>query len=91
MAERITTLLSHQRTINDFQRVQADLAKLQKQITSGSLAESFDELKDNLNRSVSLETLINQSDTYSRQNGFVITRLRTMAYRYPNFRIRQKI
>ncbi len=76
--ERVGTLFNFQKTTEDFQRIQVQLATLRRQISTGSLAETFAELGSEVSRTLNLENLIDKSTIYIRENNLVSNRLQAM-------------
>jgi flagellar hook-associated protein 3 FlgL len=72
---RISTSALHQRTLNDFGRVQERLAKLQIQISSGVKAQSFEELSGQVEQFVGMEAKINKLKNYQNNNTEIISRM----------------
>ncbi len=78
MAERISTADIYNRTTASITNTQLDLAKLNKQITSGKKADTFTGLGNDVNRVLSLEASIKESERFIRGNQTIVNRLNVM-------------
>ncbi len=77
IVSRISTYSLQQRTVSDFTRVQAELANLQNQISSGIKADTFDELIGDVEQFTALEAEIKKFTTYENNNTENISRFNT--------------
>lgn len=75
---RISTSALHFRTVNDITTLQANLAKTQKQISSGQKAETFVELGTQINRIHDLEASVKSASRFRDANTVALTRLKSM-------------
>ena len=75
--QRISTYSIHQNTLNDVTRVQASLADLQGQISSGKKTNNFKGLGSQTEHFVSLEAKMNKGETYVNNNTVILSRLNT--------------
>ena len=75
MVERISTYALHQATLRDASRVQAELAKLQTQLSSGYKSQTFTGIASQTEQLLSLEAKISRSSVYSNNNKLIQTRL----------------
>lgn len=73
MSTRVSTLSLHQNSLRDMQNLQSELAKVQRQISSGKTADTFVEL--NINGKV--ERVINMEERLQRLNDYINTNLTT--------------
>lgn len=75
---RISTFILHQRTMNDFTRVQSSLFDLQGQISSGLKSSDFEGLNGDVEEFTGLEAKIAKLNNYFNSNTEAISRLQTM-------------
>lgn len=78
MVDRISSSAFHTRTVNEFQSVQASLEDLNRQISSGRIAENFADLNGKVERVSSFQQKLSKTDTYIDNNTLVLSRLRIM-------------
>jgi len=78
VSSRVSTFSVHQSLITDYTRVNSDLATLQRQVSSGRLAQTFQELDGKVERVNILENKIKSIEQYMDSNEVVLTRLNTM-------------
>lgn len=76
---RISTFILHQRTMNDFTRVQSSLFDLQGQISSGLKSSDFEGLNGDVEEFTGLEAKISKLKNYFNSNTEAISRLQTMS------------
>lgn len=77
-AIRTSSLATHTRAVSDMGRLQADLAKIQQQISSTRKASTFGELGNDTNRVLDLEASITQVKRFQSNNNVVSNRLAVM-------------
>ncbi|MFO1242360.1 MAG: hypothetical protein U1E36_04065 [Rickettsiales bacterium] len=75
---RISTFTLHQRTLNDFTRVQSNLFDLQGQISSGLKSQDFEGLNGDVEEFTGLESKLKRLNNYFNSNTEAISRLKTM-------------
>ncbi len=78
MVGRVSTYAIHNQSVGDFSRLQAELAKLQQQISSGRKASTFAELGTSLTTVVNLEASITSANKFVDSNNRIISRLGLM-------------
>ncbi len=78
VANRTSTLQFHQTLLGNFSRVQGDLVKLQRQISSGRIADTFQELNGKVEKVSSYEFKLSVTTQYVESNTQAIARLETM-------------
>lgn len=78
MVSRVATSILQQQSLTNINTVQADLAKLNKQISSGDKADSWDELNGVVERVSSYNTQISSIDNFVSNNTSIDTRLNLM-------------
>jgi flagellar hook-associated protein 3 FlgL len=78
MADRISALTTHARTLRDITLTQIDLAKVNHQISSGKRASSYDELSGAVERVSANQSKISRIDNYISNNKAVSTTLSAM-------------
>ncbi|MFN7095448.1 MAG: hypothetical protein ACK4M7_08795 [Burkholderiales bacterium] len=78
MDTRISTLSLHQNSVRDMSSVMADLARTQRQISSGKMAETFAELNSNgkVERILNLEERLQRIDDYVISNHLISNRIK---------------
>lgn len=74
---RISTLGLHQRTMNDFNKVQNNLYDLQGQISSGIKARDFKGMNGQVEQFTTIEAKIKNLNAYANNNTEAISRLKT--------------
>lgn len=74
---RVSTLAIHSRTVNDFTRVQANLADLQNQISSGFKTDNFKGITGDVEHFTGLQAEISKLSTLINTNTENISRFRT--------------
>lgn len=72
---RLSTTLLQQQTMNDFTKVQAHMAELQTQVSSGIKAQDFAGLVGQVEQFTGLEAKVNKFSAYLDNNQEVLTRL----------------
>ncbi len=75
---RVSTASLYQQNLSDISSVQVELAKLNKQISSGYKANSWDELNGSVERVSAYQTKIDSISTYNSNNTSVMARLNVM-------------
>ena len=75
MVERVSTFAQHNNSVNEFSRLQSELATLQRQISSGRKAATFTEASENLTTVINLENDISKSEKFIKSNQTIISRL----------------
>jgi flagellar hook-associated protein 3 FlgL len=78
VASRVSTLSVHKSLITDYTRVNDDLTTLQRQISSGKIARTFQDLDGTVERVNILENKLKGIQQNIDSNTVVITRLNTM-------------
>lgn len=79
MVDRISTLAFFQGNMSDMSSLQASLAKLNRQISSGKKAETFAELNGKVERVSSYESKLGKSSLYLENNKTILARLDVMS------------
>jgi len=77
MNNNIPTFSIYQTSIENFQRVQGDLSKLQTQVSTGNKAQNFADLGSNISQALSLSTLVTSNNNFSQNNTLVVNQLNT--------------
>ncbi|NET71307.1 MAG: hypothetical protein F6K62_10375 [Sphaerospermopsis sp. SIO1G2] len=75
---RISTLSIHTTAIDNFNKVQTDLARLQDQISSGLQGRSFEDYNGQVEHLTALEAQVNRTDRFLQTNAEAELRLRTI-------------
>ena len=78
MLDRLSTLSEHGRTLRDITLVQYDLAKTNRQISSGKKAVAYDEMNGVVERVSAGNTKISRIDNYVQNNTTVKSNLQSM-------------
>lgn len=76
---RVSTYNTHQSTLSDSVGLQAELAKLQGQISSGLKADKFSELSGQVEAYSALTNRLSRTNLFIQQNQLTDTRLKTMS------------
>ncbi|MCH2546193.1 MAG: hypothetical protein MK052_01085 [Alphaproteobacteria bacterium] len=74
---RVSTYAMHQTTLGDVTRLQANLAKLQNQISSGVKANDFEGLNGQVETFVQFEGKIKKTQTFIENNTVTLSRMQT--------------
>ncbi len=74
---RVSTSLLQRNTMNDFTKVQAHMADLQNQVSSGNKAHSFEGLVGQVEQFTGLEAKINKIAAYIDNNQEVLSRIQS--------------
>ncbi|MDG1286088.1 MAG: hypothetical protein P8P30_00825 [Rickettsiales bacterium] len=74
---RVSTFAIHQSTLGDVSRVQANLADLQGQISSGKQTDRFQGLGTQVEHFVSLESKIAKAENYVESGAIILARVNT--------------
>lgn len=74
---RVSTYAMHQTTMTDVTRLQARMANLQNQISSGMKSSTFQGLDGQVEAFVQFEAKIKKNQTYINNNTLIIARLQT--------------
>ncbi len=77
--DNIPTFTIYQNAVNGFNTLQTALSKVQTQVATGSVAQNFSDLGGSLSQSLSSETLVASSNSYTTGNNFVITNVQSYA------------
>ncbi len=78
VSSRVASLTNHNTLMGNFNRVQQDLATLQRQISSGRKAQAFNELEGKVERTTSLENKLKNITQYESSNALALARVNTM-------------
>lgn len=78
VTSRISTYSYHQRLLSDYTGVQANLADMQRQISSGKLAQNFEELNGKVERVNALESKLKVMNQNMESNSQIASQLQTM-------------
>lgn len=78
MVDRVSTASLHQQNLKDMGRVQLSLATLNRQISSGLKADTFDQMAGIVERVSSYETKLSNIDVYLSNSNSIKARLNTM-------------
>lgn len=76
--QRVSTLSLHQTTLSDVTSMQAKLANLQNQVSSGMKSDNFQGLNGQVETFVQLEGKMRKTQTLMDNNTVIISRLQTM-------------
>jgi flagellar hook-associated protein 3 FlgL len=76
---RISTYNTHQGTLGDAVSVQAELFRLQGQISSGLKADTFQDLNGQVESFTALDNRLRRTDLFIQQNQLTDNRLKTMS------------
>lgn len=79
VASRVSTYAVHQSLLADYNKVNSDLTTLQRQISSGRIARTFEELDGKVERVNALENKIKNLQQNIDSNTVVIGRMQTMS------------
>jgi len=77
--DNIPTFSVYQNAISGFNTLQTALSKVQTQVSTGNIAQNFSDLDGSLSQSLSAETLVASSNSYTTGNNFVITNVQAYA------------
>ncbi len=78
MADRISALVTHARTLRDITLTQIDLAKVNQQVSSGKRVSSYGELNGAVERVSTNQSKISRIDNYIANNKAITTTLNAM-------------
>lgn len=74
---RVSTYAMHKNTLSDVTRVQANLAKLQNQMSSGVKSDNFEGLNGQVEAFVQFEAKIGKTNTLLENNTVILARMQT--------------
>jgi len=75
MNNNIPTFAIYQTSIDNFQRVQGDLSKVQTQVSTGNKVQNFADLGSNVGQALSLSALVTSNNNFTQNNTQVISQL----------------
>lgn len=78
MVDRVSTASLHRQNLSDMQNMFSQLADLNKQISSGRIADNFADLNGSVERISGLETRTRKAESYISSNDLIETRLNLM-------------
>ncbi len=76
---RVSTYNTHQSTLSDAVSVQAQLAKLQTQVSSGLKADTYSDLAGQVEPYAALSNRLSRTNLFVQQNSITTSRLQTMS------------